>query len=57
MKMNKRSLLWLVIFLILAVAGTIALRAQNRAAAAEVLRPPKGAKVAIVVFEDLQCPD
>jgi protein-disulfide isomerase len=23
----------------------------------EVLRPPKGAKVAIVVFEDLQCPD
>jgi protein-disulfide isomerase len=57
MKMNKRSLLWLVIFLILAVAGTIALRAQNTAAAAEALRPPKGAKVAIVVFEDLQCPD
>jgi protein-disulfide isomerase len=23
----------------------------------EVLRPPKGAQVAIVVFEDLQCPD
>lgn len=57
MRMNKRSLFWLVIFLILAVAGTIALRAQNTAAAAEVLRPPKGAKVAIVVFEDLQCPD
>jgi len=23
----------------------------------EVLRPPKGAQVALVVFEDLQCPD
>ena len=57
MKMNKRSLLWLIIFFVLAVCGTIALRAQNLAAAAEVLRPPKGAKVAIVVFEDLQCPD
>jgi hypothetical protein len=28
--------------------------AQN---APEVLRPPKGSQVAIVVFEDLQCPD
>lgn len=26
-------------------------------AAPDVLRPPKGAEVAIVVFEDLQCPD
>jgi protein-disulfide isomerase len=57
MKMNKRSLVWLIIFLVLAVCGTIALRAQNPAAAGQVLRPPKGAKVAIVVFEDLQCPD
>jgi protein-disulfide isomerase len=32
----------------------IAALAQN---APEVLRPPKGAQVAIVVFEDLQCPD
>jgi protein-disulfide isomerase len=33
--------------------GTIASRAQETKA----LRPPKGAKVAIVVFEDMQCPD
>ncbi|MGZ4822721.1 MAG: DsbA family protein [Terriglobales bacterium] len=52
--MNKRSLIWLIIFLVLAVCGTIALRAQT---SSEVLRPPKGAKVAIVVFEDLECPD
>jgi protein-disulfide isomerase len=54
MKMNKRSLVWLIIFLVLAVCGTIALRAQTTN---EVLRPPKGAAVAIVVFEDLECPD
>ena len=41
MKMNKRSLAWLAIFLIMAVCGTIALRAQS---SSEVLRPPKGAK-------------
>jgi protein-disulfide isomerase len=29
--------------------------AQN--AASSVLKPPKGAQVAIIVFEDLQCPD
>jgi protein-disulfide isomerase len=56
MNMNKRSLVWPIIFLVLAVCGTIALPAQNPEAAS-ILRPPKGAKVAIVVFEDLQCPD
>jgi protein-disulfide isomerase len=35
-----------------AVAGAFAQQAVNPA-----LRPPKGAQVAIVVFEDLQCPD
>jgi protein-disulfide isomerase len=55
--MKKRSLFWLVIFLLLALCGTLALRAQNTAEAASVLRPPKGAKLALVVFEDLQCPD
>jgi protein-disulfide isomerase len=30
--------------------------ADQAAAVNEVLRPPKGAQVAIVVFEDLQCP-
>jgi protein-disulfide isomerase len=54
MKMNKRSLACPVIFLVLAVCGTIAVRAQTTG---EILRPPKGAKVAIVVFEDLECPD
>ncbi len=54
MKIQKRSLIWLAIFLVLAVCGTIALRAQSMG---EVLRPPKGAKVALVIFEDLECPD
>jgi protein-disulfide isomerase len=54
MKMNRRSLAWLIIFLALALCGTLALRAQT---SNEVLRPPKGANVAIVVFEDLECPD
>jgi protein-disulfide isomerase len=50
----KKHRLWLLgSLLILAVVGTIASRAQDTKA----LRPPKGAKVAIVVFEDLQCPD
>ena len=55
--MHKRSLLWLVLFFVLAICGTVAIRAQNSAEAASVLRPPKGAKVALVVFEDLECPD
>lgn len=54
--MKKRSLVWLFVLLFLAVCGTVALRAQN-AEAASALRPPKGANLAIVVFEDLQCPD
>ena len=56
---KKRSLSWLFAFLLLALFGTIALRAhaQANSAAAQVLCPPKGAKLALVVFEDLQCPD
>jgi protein-disulfide isomerase len=50
----KKHRLWLLfVLLALAVAGTLASRAQDT----RTLRPPKGAKVAIVVFEDLQCPD
>lgn len=30
---------------------------QDNSYAAQVLRPPKGAKLALVVFEDLECPD
>lgn len=43
----------------LAVVAAVALTSLARAQAVEqnVLRPPKGVKVAIVVFEDLQCPD
>jgi protein-disulfide isomerase len=41
--------------LVLAILlGSLTLVAVDKRA---VLRPPKGAKVAIVVFEDLQCPD
>jgi len=38
-----------------AIAASLALVAQEPVN--PVLRPPKGASVAIVVFEDLQCPD
>lgn len=55
--MKKRSLIWLVVFLALAFVGTMALRAQTSDYASQVLRPPKGAKLALVVFEDLECPD
>jgi protein-disulfide isomerase len=50
----KKHRLWLLfVLLALAVASTLASRAQDTKA----LRPPKGAKVAIVAFEDLECPD
>jgi len=45
---------------VLSLVSVIALAGAVRAAAQDtvdtVLRPPKGAKVAIVVFEDLECP-
>src|SRR5271166_1511365 len=45
---------------VLSLVSVIALAGALRAAAQDtvdtVLRPPKGAKVAIVVFEDLECP-
>ena len=57
--MKKRSLFWLIALLLLALFGTLGLRAhaQNNSYAAQVLRPPKGAKLALIVFEDLECPD
>jgi protein-disulfide isomerase len=43
---------------LLMAAGALAQGVQTaEAAKAATLKPPKGAKVAIVVFEDLQCPD
>ncbi len=53
----KRSLFWLLALLVLALFGTLAMRAQENSYASQVLRPPKGAKLALVVFEDLECPD
>jgi protein-disulfide isomerase len=54
--MNKRTLLRIVFLLVLAVTATVALRAQT-AGQDSILRPPAGAKVALVEFADLQCPD
>lgn len=56
-QIEKRSLFWLIALLVLALFGTIAMRAQENVYASQVLRPPKGAKLALVVFEDLECPD
>ncbi len=39
---------------VIALAGAVCASAQD--SVDSVLRPPKGAQVAIVVFEDLQCP-
>lgn len=53
--MNKlaiRAMATMGVILGLAAAGV----AAGPMDASSVLRPPKGAKVAIVVFEDLQCP-
>jgi protein-disulfide isomerase len=51
--LKKRPIWLLIVLLVLAIAGTLASRAQET----RTLRPPKGAKVAIVAFEDLECPD
>ncbi len=45
---------WMLIVLALFLASGLALAQGGDTS---VLRPPKGYKVAIVVFEDLQCPD
>ena len=42
---------------LLAVAALLALPRVSFAADASSLKPPPGAKVAIVMFEDLECPD
>jgi protein-disulfide isomerase len=51
-RLAARSLAILAMILGLAAASL----AAGPADTSSVLRPPKGAKVAIVVFEDLQCP-
>src|ERR1700752_3313722 len=49
--MHFRQIAFLLPLMLMGIAA-IAHARDTRA-----LRPPKGAKVAIVVFEDLQCPD
>jgi protein-disulfide isomerase len=50
----RRSALLLLMSLIAFAAAAVSAPAQDTAET--VLRPPKGSPVAIVVFEDLQCP-
>jgi protein-disulfide isomerase len=50
---NRFALLLLTIGLVFAAATC----ASSQQVVNPALRPPKGAQVAIVVFEDLQCPD
>jgi protein-disulfide isomerase len=53
----KRNRLWLLLVLLplaIILALVLGARAQE---AKQGLHPPQGAKVALVVFEDLQCPD
>ena len=47
---------WVILSALFLVATTCAVRASAQDTVDSVLRPPKGAQVAIVVFEDLQCP-
>ncbi len=48
------SIVVLLVASFIAMAGAV--RAQAQDTPDSVLRPPKGSQVAIVVFEDLQCP-
>src|SRR5437660_11653247 len=43
--------------LLAVVVLVLTLRAAAQDTPATVLKPPKGAQVAIVIFEDLECPD
>jgi protein-disulfide isomerase len=54
--MNAGTLLRIIFLFALAAVATLALRAQTPSQSA-ILRPPEGAKVALVEFADLECPD
>jgi protein-disulfide isomerase len=54
--MNNRTLFRIGFLLLMALVATILLRAQTPGQV-NILRPPAGAKVALVEFADLQCPD
>jgi protein-disulfide isomerase len=49
----KRSLVWLLAFTVQLLVGSLLAWGTDTS----MLRPPKGSKVAIVMFEDLECPD
>jgi protein-disulfide isomerase len=51
--MNRKVFRWVLP----ALVAVCALNLASWAGDTSVLRPPKGSKVAILVFEDLQCPD
>ncbi len=52
------NLVFLVAAFLTLLTGAIASQAQTPSPAAkEILRPPAGSKIALVVFEDMQCPD
>jgi len=54
----KRKRLWLLAVLLpLGILGAIALSSRAHAQNTALLKPPPGSKLAIVVFEDLECPD
>ncbi len=53
---NRLAIQSFVLFLASLIALAGALRASAQDTLDSVLRPPKGAQVAIVVFEDLECP-
>ncbi len=56
--MTNKTLLRIAFLLLLALVATIALRAQTPTSAqTNILRPPAGAKVALIEFADLECPD
>src|ERR1700743_3617723 len=54
--MNPATLLRTFFLFTLAAAATLVLQAQTPIQAT-ILRPPAGAKVALVEFADLECPD
>ncbi len=52
--MRRHRIAIFLVLLALAICGTLALRGQE---AGTVLKPPAGHSLALVVFEDLECPD
>jgi protein-disulfide isomerase len=54
--MTNKTLLRIAFLLALAVVATVALHGQTPGQL-NILKPPPGAKVALVEFADLQCPD